>query len=45
MGAITWDRLRALAGFRAQKGCATSFFLGFDPEGNVFGVIHERESP
>jgi len=31
MGAITWDRLRSLAGFRAQTGCAISFFIGFDP--------------
>jgi peptide chain release factor subunit 1 len=31
MTAMTWGRLRALAGFRAQKGCAISFYIGFDP--------------
>jgi peptide chain release factor subunit 1 len=28
---MTWDRLRSLASFRAQKGCAISFYIGFDP--------------
>ena len=28
---MTWNRLRALAGFRARKGCAISFYIGFDP--------------
>src|SRR5215213_10905484 len=31
MGGMNWDRLRALAAFRAQKGCAISFYIGFDP--------------
>ncbi len=31
MGAMTWDRLRALASFRARKGCAISLYIGFDP--------------
>lgn len=31
MSAMTWDRLRALATFRAQTGCAISFYIGFDP--------------
>ena len=31
-GAITWDRLRELAAFRAQNGLAISLFLGFQPE-------------
>jgi peptide chain release factor subunit 1 len=28
---ITWDDLRQLAGFRAEKGCAISLFLDLDP--------------
>jgi peptide chain release factor subunit 1 len=31
MGAMSWDRLRALASFRAEKGCAISLYIGFDP--------------
>ena len=31
-GAITWDRLKELASFRAQNGLAISLFLGFEPE-------------
>jgi peptide chain release factor subunit 1 len=30
-GTITWDQLRELAGFRAQKGCAVSLYLSLDP--------------
>ena len=30
-GTITWDRLRELARFRAEKGCAVSLYLGVDP--------------
>jgi peptide chain release factor subunit 1 len=29
--AVSWERLRELAGFRAEKGCATSFYLDLDP--------------
>lgn len=29
--AMTWDELRELAGFRAEKGCAISFFVDLDP--------------
>ena len=29
-GVITWNRLRELAAFRAQKGLAISLYLGFD---------------
>jgi peptide chain release factor subunit 1 len=28
---ITWERLRRLAGFRAEKGCAVSLYLDLDP--------------
>ncbi len=28
---ITWDELRDLAGFEAEKGCAISLYLGLDP--------------
>ena len=28
---VTWDALRQLAGFRAEKGCAISLFLDLDP--------------
>jgi peptide chain release factor subunit 1 len=30
-GAITWEQLRELAAFRAQHGCAVSFYMGLDP--------------
>jgi peptide chain release factor subunit 1 len=30
-GVITWNRLRELAAFRAQKGLAISLYVGFDP--------------
>ncbi len=30
-GTITWDQLRELAGFRADKGCAVSLYLSLDP--------------
>jgi len=29
--AVTWSRLRELAGFRAENGCATSVYLNLDP--------------
>jgi peptide chain release factor subunit 1 len=29
--AVSWERLRELAGFRAEKGCAISFYLDLDP--------------
>jgi peptide chain release factor subunit 1 len=29
--AVTWDHLRELAGFRAEKGCAISFYVNLDP--------------
>jgi peptide chain release factor subunit 1 len=28
---VTWDLLRDLAGFRAEKGCAISFYVNLDP--------------
>ncbi len=28
---VTWDALRQLAGFRAEKGCAISLYLDLDP--------------
>jgi peptide chain release factor subunit 1 len=28
---VTWERLRDLAAFRAEKGCAVSLFLNLDP--------------
>lgn len=28
---VNWERLRELAGFRTEKGCAISFYLGLDP--------------
>src|SRR5437899_1827765 len=28
---ITWDVLRRLAGFRAQQGCAVSFYVNLSP--------------
>jgi peptide chain release factor subunit 1 len=30
-GTVTWERLRELASFRAEKGCAISLFLNLDP--------------
>ena len=30
-GSITWEQLRELAAFRAEKGCAISLYLGLDP--------------
>jgi peptide chain release factor subunit 1 len=30
-GSVTWERLRQLAAFRAELGCATSLFLNLDP--------------
>ena len=30
-GTITWEQLRELAGFRASRGCAVSFYVGLDP--------------
>jgi peptide chain release factor subunit 1 len=30
-GAVTWTRLRELAGFRAEDGCAISAYLNLDP--------------
>jgi peptide chain release factor subunit 1 len=31
MAAITWDRLRDLAAFRAKNGCAISLYVNLDP--------------
>src|SRR3954470_12804344 len=28
---VNWDALRELAGFRAEKGCAISVYVGLDP--------------
>jgi peptide chain release factor subunit 1 len=30
-GSITWEQLRELAAFRAERGCAVSFYVGLDP--------------
>ena len=30
-GTVTWERLRELAAFRAERGCAISLFLNLDP--------------
>ena len=30
-GTVTWERLRELASFRTEKGCAISLFLNLDP--------------
>jgi peptide chain release factor subunit 1 len=30
-GSITWEQLRELAAFRAEKGCAISLYVGLDP--------------
>jgi peptide chain release factor subunit 1 len=30
-GMVTWERLRELASFRAEQGCAISLFLNLDP--------------
>jgi peptide chain release factor subunit 1 len=30
-GSITWDQLRELAGFRAEKGCAVSLYMSLEP--------------
>jgi peptide chain release factor subunit 1 len=30
-GTITWEQLRELAGFRAEKGCALSLYVSLDP--------------
>ena len=29
---VSWDGLRELAEFRAEKGCAISFYLDLDPK-------------
>ena len=31
VGSVSWERLRELAGFRAEHGCAISLYVGFDP--------------
>ena len=30
-GTVSWERLRELAGFRVEKGCAISLYLNLDP--------------
>ena len=30
-GTVTWERLRELAAFRAESGCAISLYLNLDP--------------
>ena len=30
-GSITWERLRELAAFRPERGCAVSLYVGLDP--------------
>jgi peptide chain release factor subunit 1 len=42
---VSWDRLRELAGFRAEKGCAVSLYLNLDPRiaptlGDVQSHVH-----
>lgn len=32
-GTLTWEQLRELAGFRAEKGCALSIYVDLDPSG------------
>jgi peptide chain release factor subunit 1 len=42
-GTVTWERLRALAAFRAEQGCAISLFLNLDPsEVPTFADAHTR---
>jgi peptide chain release factor subunit 1 len=42
-GTITWERLRQLAGFRADKGCAVSLYLDLDPhEAPTAGDVETR---
>ena len=38
---VSWDHLRELAAFRAEKGCAISFYvnLGLNPQGTESEVI------
>jgi peptide chain release factor subunit 1 len=36
--AITWDELRDLAAFEAEKGCAISLYLGLDPAASLGGL-------
>ena len=43
-GAITWNRLRELAAFRAQNGLAISLFLGFQPETTGTTPARQRRS-
>jgi peptide chain release factor subunit 1 len=31
VGTVSWERLRELAGFRAEHGCAITLYVGFDP--------------
>ena len=31
MATVSWDTLRQLAGYKAQRGCAISLYLGLDP--------------
>ena len=41
--AITWDELRDLAAFEAEKGCAVSLYLGLDPAAATsVGDLHTR---
>ena len=49
---VSWDGLRELAGFRAEKGCAISVYVDLDPSvaptagdaaSRVNSLIHEGE--
>jgi peptide chain release factor subunit 1 len=41
--AVSWERLRELAGFRTDKGCAISFYLDLDPSiAPTAGDAHTR---
>ena len=39
MGKVTWDRLRALAGFRAAQGCAISLYIGLDAATKIKSLL------
>jgi peptide chain release factor subunit 1 len=42
-GTVSWQRLRELAGFRVEKGCAISLYLNLDPSLTATaGDLHTR---
>jgi peptide chain release factor subunit 1 len=45
MATVSWETLRQLAGFKAERGCAISLYLGLDPrEAPTAGDVDTRMS-